>query len=127
MGLRTFSPVKYGGGGRVKVGGSFLPKGTSAPVKSSGKGWSVSRSDVGIYTITLDRAYNDLEGLSLTVRVADTTATIVQGGDYSDSAGTLLVHTLQESTGTFALADLSDDADNEVHFEMTLKDHSGNF
>lgn len=104
----------------IRVSGRFRPNGATGIVAGSevGKGWSVARSGEGVYLITFSQPYANLISYKFGVRVADATPTIVQGGDYSATAGTLQVRVLQESTGTLAVADMSADVDNEVSFEV---------
>lgn len=122
----------------VIVSGRFAPAGTGAPTyPDSGKnrGWTVVRTSAGLFTVTFANfKWLSLEHSSFGVRVATAAATIVQGGDWSSSAGTLQIRLFQETadpvdtptgdtnTNTqFELADLSADADNEVSFSCTFR------
>jgi hypothetical protein len=108
------------GTNRIRVNGSFLPKGTGTPAVFAGKGFTISRTAVGNYLITLDRVYTKLVSAICSVRTAAKTPTTVQFGDYNASAGTLQIDTYEEAAGTFAEADLADDADNVVNFELVF-------
>jgi hypothetical protein len=79
------------------VHGSFRPNGSSGVVSGAtkGKGFSVARTSAGLYTLTFDESYPELVGFSGTARVADSTCTVVQGGDYVAASKTLQVRLLQ--------------------------------
>lgn len=102
--------------GHVIISGSFGPAGTGAPVvdSSQGRGFTVSRTAVGKYTITFDDKYANFVGAIPGIQTdADTQAT-VQLGAYDATAGTLAVKTFVGGS----LADLAADADNNVHFAV---------
>lgn len=117
------------GNNRVTVHGSFRPDGATGIVSGSveGSGFSVVRSNTGLYTITLDAPMAALVSFNAGVRAADATPTIVQFGDYDGTAGTIQLRVLQESGGTLAVADMTADADAEVSFELTFRDGAGSF
>ena len=111
------------GPSRVSVAGSWRPDGSTGIVSGSvkGKGFTVARADVGLYTITFSEVGVALESVVFGVRAADATPTIVQGGDLDMTAKTLQVRVLQESAGTLAVADMAADADAEVSFHAVFK------
>lgn len=108
---------------RTIVFGSFRPQDTSAlvdadtaPKRSGDRGFSVARADVGLYTVTFDDKWKDLEACFVSVREAAAAPTFAQGGDYSAANRTLQIRVMQESAGALAEADLADDVDNRVSF-----------
>lgn len=90
-------PIHVVGKERVIVHGSFRPNGSSAVSASlnTGRGYSVARTSEGLYTVTLAQKYPRLISLATSGRIADATATLIQGGDYDSSAGTFQVRTLR--------------------------------
>lgn len=121
--------LKVVGKDRVLIHGKFRPDGSSGIVSGSedGHGWSVARTGVGAYLITLDKAMPGLVSFTCGVREAAGTPTFAQFGDYDASAGTLQLRVMQETSDTTAAADLADDADNEVSFELTFRNNSGSY
>lgn len=81
------------------VNGSFRPAGTGTPVVVAGKGYTVARTSAGLYTVTFADKYPHLVDCQVSVRVADTTPTIVQAGDFSAANKTLQIRTLRAATG----------------------------
>jgi hypothetical protein len=104
------------GTGRLRVNGSFRPAGVGSPTVVAGKGFSISRTDVGNYLITLDRKYTTLVDGVCSVRTAAKTVTNVQFGDYDSSLGTMQIDTYVGGVE----ADLASDVDNVVNFEMVF-------
>ena len=132
MGASTHTaPIETFGQKRVKVLGSFLPKATAAPVVSSGKRFTVARAGIGDFTVTFTDAYPQLVGVQGSCRNADTDDTwMVEFGDYDASAKTIKMYTKFQEAGvddTFVKADMADDADNEVYFEVTFRNTSINY
>lgn len=126
---RETHDLKTIGLGRVAIHGSFAPNGSSALVAANthGKGFSVARTGVGVYRITLDDKYPELVAAVAGVQVADATPTIVQFGDYVAASKTLDVRVLQESTGTFAVADQAADDNARVSFCLFFRNTSVDF
>jgi hypothetical protein len=98
--------MKTIGIGRVNVHGSFAPNGSSALVAANtyGKGFSVARSGVGLYTITFDNTYPELVSAICGCQVADTKPTIAQFGDYVAASKTLQLRVLQAALSAGAAA-----------------------
>lgn len=131
-------PVKALHADNLVVADSFQLNSTSDPVvvdTDQNRGWTVVRTSTGLYTLTFANfKFLKLKSLQLSVRVADDVATIVQGGDWDSSAGTLQIRVLREtgegsSAGQsddvtdvkFALANLGADVDNVVSFAATFR------
>ena len=101
--------LKTLGQNRVLVAGSFLPKGTSAPVAIDGRGFSVARASQGVNTITFDDSYPELVAAIVGIRDAAGAATLVQAGDYSAANKTLQIRTFQGSSASAAVKQLEVD------------------
>ena len=69
--------------------GSFAPQGTSAPATVRGIGYSVARTSVGLYTITMEDPFNEFLSGDATVQGADGQTYKAQFGDYDSSAKTI--------------------------------------
>jgi len=86
MGLAPH-PIEVHGPEQVLIVGSFVVNGTSDPDGVLGRGFSVSRSGAGEFTLTLDKAWPEL--VSCVVRVYE------DGNDVDtisyDGAGTLVL------------------------------------
>lgn len=122
-------PVKTLRADTLMIAGRFAPAGTGTPtIPDSGKnrGWSVARTDVGDFTITFaDFDWLALESFVAYVRQSDgSTPTVVTGGDWDNSAGTMKLTIYEESAGTLAAADIGADADDEVNFIATFRTSS---
>lgn len=92
MGSRSVADtMKAIGKDRVLVHGSFRPNGSSGIVAGStkGRGFTVARTSIGLYTITLDHKWPALIGHAASVRSADGAHVAGVFGDYDSSAGTI--------------------------------------
>lgn len=97
--------------------GSFAPAGTGAPTDVKGDGFSVARTDVGIYTITLDSLWNDLISANATMQHESVADLVPQFGDYVAASGTIVLSILAAATATEVAAD----ANSRVHFQLAMK------
>lgn len=104
----------------VIIAGSFAPNGGSAidPLSRTGPGWSVARSNTGLYTVTLTDKYNALLSAQATLQLAvadDKFANII--------AVNLAAKTIQigvwDVSGA-ALTDVAANAGNRVNFVFML-------
>lgn len=100
MAARIFREIKSLIAGHRVVTGSFRPAGSGTPTNVTGRGFTVVRTSEGLNTVTFQDKYASLESLEVSLRVADATATFVQGGDYSAANKTLQIRTLQAGAGT---------------------------
>lgn len=101
--------LKTLGQNRVAVAGSFLPKGSSAPVAIDGRGFSVARASTGKGTITFNDKYPELVAALCGLRCADDTFRAVTLGDYDSSAGTVQWKTFQGASASAATKQLEVD------------------
>lgn len=120
MASRRFDPLKTLGVGRVTVFGTFFPNGAVAGLLagSKGRGYSVSRVGLGLYTVTLTDVYFELMGYSFDVQeIAGADWTAVMQGAINLSTGQF---NIQTRLGGGA-ADLPANAANSVSFMMYLR------
>lgn len=109
--------------------GSFQPNGASAIVQSTvlGQGFTVARTGVGIYTITVADNYNSVLSKVLGVSFNALTATQIQWGtvDITGSAAstrTALINAYTTTTG--AAVEIAANASNIVSFGLGLLNQS---
>lgn len=123
---KRLDPVRAIGLNRVLLHGSFRPNGAGGIVAGStkGKGFSVARDNVGLYTVTFADVFPESVSFLFGVRAADATPTIVQGGDFSAANKTLQIRLLQEAAGAFAVADMAADVDAEISFTVIVRNTS---
>lgn len=103
--------------GLILIAGSFAPAGTSAPTDVKGMGFSVARSGVGEYTITLDEKYSELVSACGQVQMNTATDLNLQVEDYVAASKTLVIQALAGATPT----EIAANADNRVHFQLVVK------
>jgi hypothetical protein len=106
--------------GTIVLSGSFAPNGTSAVSSSSvkGVGFTVARTNAGIFTVTLDKVYGELVSANATVQLATPADTQAQIGSVSLSGKTVVINTLTAGS----LADIAADANNRVNFVLVVRD-----
>lgn len=80
--------------GHKIIAGGFRCKGTSNPTVTHGRGFTVARTSIGLYTVTLDDIYPQMESLVASLRGADGLGHYVEGGDYSQANSTLQLRVL---------------------------------
>lgn len=126
---KIHDPVRAEGKGHVRVIGTFFPAGTGTPTVTTatggisgttGVGWSVSRTGAGTFLLTFDNKYPVI--LSKTATVQHTTAVdlVPQFGDFSASAGTLVLRLVAVATAT----DMAANANSSVSFDITFGTHA---
>lgn len=103
----------------VLIAGSFAPAGTGAPTAAKGSGFSVARSGVGVFTITLDKIYPDMLSAVCSLQLATAADQYVLGGTYTAASGTFVINVWDVSGA--ALADISANANNRVNFILAMK------
>lgn len=111
--------------GLVMMQGSFRPNGTSAVSSSTvkGNGFSVARTGVGEFTVTLEDKYVELISGSLSLQLAAADDQILHWGAIDvASAKTLVINVWDISDA--AAADIAADASNVIHFCLMLKNSS---
>jgi hypothetical protein len=112
----------HGANGYLRVAGSFQGAGAASPAaaNSKGRGWSVARTSVGLYTITFSTVMGDLISALATVQVSDADFGIASFGD--SASKTLQLRTfMAATTAAPVLADLADDANERVSFEILFR------
>ena len=112
---RMFSLLHY----PVVLSGSFLPNNTSAVANASntGKGFTVARTNAGVFTITLADKYAKCISANCTIAMASVTDIVPQWGAIDvSSAKTLVLNTLVAATAT----DIASNAANRVYFTLVL-------
>jgi hypothetical protein len=120
MASRTTNPVRALTRELILVVGSFAPAGTGAPTTVQGKGFTVSRTGVGTFLLTLADKYAALVAATGTLQLLAAANSDVQFGAYDASAKTLVVRTMTAG----AAADIAADANNRVHFDLTFRNSS---
>lgn len=123
MANRIFNPPRALEKELVTITGSFLPAGTGAVTGVTGKGFTVARSDVGKFTVTLTDTYQSLIGVSLTLGLATAADQVLQLGAVDvTSAKTIVINVWDISDA--AVADISANAANRIYFTFFLKNSS---
>lgn len=116
MGTFIVRSVKSPNFNETRISGSFAPAGTGAVTAVKGRGFTVARSGAGVFTITLDRIYQDLISANACVQLATAADMAAQIGSYSKANRTLVIRTVVAATET----DIAADANNRVHFDLVL-------
>lgn len=104
------------GKNRVIVSGSFAPNGSSAisAASNKGKGWTVARTSTGLFTITLDSVYNQLDSAVASLQLATADDKFAQIGTVTLASKTIVI-TVWDISGA-AVADVAADANNRINF-----------
>lgn len=129
MSGHTFYPLRHWGGERRVVSGRFHPNGSSAIAEGSDKweGFTVARTNAGIYTITFSDSYYHLEAfVPFLTMSALTGAVFLVGGAYSATAKTKVLTAMDEdnTSGIAAAADIASNADNYIDFIAVFRETS---
>lgn len=123
MALHTLKPVLGRMTRSAILGGSFGPNGTGAPAVVKGKGFTVVRSDVGKFTVTLDDNYHDIVSVSARLQTATADADVellnVTAGS-GTTRGTFVLQVIKRSD--LSALELNADAQNRVNFVIILQD-----
>lgn len=126
MSYKTCFPLKGDrNSGMVVLQGSFRPNGngTVDNTKNVGAGFTVARTGVGTFTITLDDSYAALYGASFQVQLNAAAATqVILGAVDVVTAKTIAITAMAEAAGSFAAADIASNANNRIFFTLVLKD-----
>lgn len=107
--------------GVVVVPGSFAPNGSSAVASSSvrGYGFSVARTNAGIFTITFQDSFNAILSVDASLQLASADDKYVIVGEQDLSAKTIILYVWDVSGG--AVADVSANANNRINFVVYFK------
>lgn len=123
MASRLWKEVETLDHGVKVIAGSFAPAGTGAPTTVRGSGFTVARTDVGIFTVTLTDAYVSCLSATATLQLATAADQYANVGDIDvASAKTVVIETWDVSDA--ALADITANANNRVNFVLVLKNSS---
>jgi hypothetical protein len=107
--------------GEVVICGSFAPNGTDAvdAASNTGTGWSVARTGVGIFVVTLQDKWVGLFSAQVSVQLSSGGARAAQLGDIDvASAKTVLIRTVGADGSP---ADIDANANNRIHFVLRLR------
>lgn len=128
MAARAFSGVQTLGKGIVTIQGRFRPNGASAidNTLNRGRGWSVARTGVGAYAVTLEDKYVDAVAVIPSVQVNTLLKGCVQLTGAVDatagpSAAAFTIQYQEETAGALAAAEIASNANNWVHFVAVLR------
>jgi hypothetical protein len=113
--------------GEVKLCGSFRPNGASAVdnTLNTGHGFTVARTGVGAYTITLADSWQSLISAKFQVQMNAATDLVVQVIGAVDvlTAKTIPISALAAAVAT----EIASNANNRIYFELTLKNSTVSF
>lgn len=121
MANRNLDDVQALGKKYTIVSGSFAPNGSSAVSSASNKGigWSVVRTSTGLFTITLQDSWVALLSAKSALQLATGDDKYLQFGTI-DVVTNKTVQIRVWDASAAAVADISADANNRIHFELTL-------
>lgn len=117
MANRLWSKILTRGRNRKLIAGSFAPAGAGAVTAVRGSGFSVARTGAGVFTVTLQDSYADLESADATVQLSAAANMKAQVGSYSAANRTLVIRTIAGAVET----DIGADPVNRVNFQLVMK------
>jgi len=115
-------PVEILGEGRLFIGGSFAPNGSSALATASMQGttgWTAAYTSTGLYTVTLDDKWQYLLWSTLALQLTTKDDKVLQWGAIDMSAKTLQIRSWD--IGGADVADIAADAGNRIHWGICVK------
>jgi hypothetical protein len=119
-GVNGSEVVRHVGNRRVRVSGRFFPNGNGAidNTQNIGKtGWTVARTGVGQYTITLDRRFLKVMPMGSELQLAALAVRSLQWGAITATAtGWTFVLTCIDGTAT--AQEIAANANNSVSFDI---------
>ena len=125
MAARAFCDLQTLGKGIKVLAGAFRPNaaGTIDNTLNKGLGWSVARTGVGAYTVTLQDGYVGHIAIIPTVQVNTLLKGCVQltGAIDVTTAKTFVIQYQEETAGALAAAEIASNANNWVHFVALLR------
>jgi hypothetical protein len=113
MANRLWHDVETIGRQKKLVQGSFAPDTANPPTTLRGDGFSVVRTSQGLFTVTFDDSYPELESADASLQLAAAAARFIQIGAYNATAKTLQIR-VTDATG--AVQDVAANANNRVNF-----------
>lgn len=120
------NPIRAIGKNRFVLAGSFLPNGSSALAAAGilGAGFTVVRTSAGLFTVTLAEKWLRLLTAKLTLQTAAVSQAQLQLGTTDVSGAKTVEIRSVAPTGagdtTLIVADIASNANNRIHFELTL-------
>ncbi len=105
--------------GLVIIAGSFAPNDSSAISADSrqGTGWSVARSNTGLYTVTFSDKYAALVSFGCWLQLATPAAQVLCAGVYTAASKTITITNFTSGSA----ADIAADANNRIHFAALFR------
>lgn len=130
MAQQKTSPVRSKSPKATVVAGRFRPNGNSAITASSstviGDGWTVSRTGVGAFTITITGYWTKLQSFIAQVQLnalsAGSTVEITGAVTHSASGTTIPITYQLNAAGTFGDEDITSHANAWIHFIAVVSD-----
>lgn len=121
MANRNFDFIQVLGKGVKVINGSFAPNGSSAVSAASikGKGFSVARTSAGLFTITLQDAYQGLLAAECSLQLNAADDKFVQFGAIDVVNAKTVQIRVWDISGA-AVSDISANANNRIHFVLHL-------
>lgn len=120
MASRAFDQVDGLCKNPVIIAGRFRPNaaGTIDNALNKGRGWSVARTGVGEYTVTLEDSFPELLAVIPQVQVNTLLKSNVQltGAIDFPTSKTFKIQYQEETAGALAAAEIASNANNWVHF-----------
>ncbi len=122
MASRSFNFVQALDMKCITLPGSFAPNGVLAIDNSlnKGKGFSVARTGVGIYTVTLEDGYPQILSVNVTLQLGTAADYIVQAGQIDPLNARTAIFKVWSVSGA-GLTDVIADLNNRINFVLWLK------
>lgn len=122
MASRSFNFVQALDMKCIALPGSFAPNGIGAIDNSlnKGKGFNVTRTGVGTYTVTLEDGYPQLLATNVTIQLASADDKAVHCGPIDPLTARTAVFRVWDYSAA-ALADIAADPNNRINFVLWLK------
>lgn len=122
MAVQTMNKVLALDHARVEIVGSFSTNGTSTPTATKGRGFTVARTGVGVFTVTLAESYFDVIAVTASLSLATAAKQMVQVTGWTapttqGSRAVVTLTTMASDTGT--AADIAAATGNVVSFHIT--------
>jgi len=114
MSMVPFNQRKSLRAGAFDIPGSFAPAGTNPPTDARGKNYTVARTGVGEFLITLAKRIPAIDAVSATPQCATAGLFTVEVGETTST--TMVIRTLE----TGVPVDVAADPSNRVHFTIAV-------
>lgn len=103
MASRRYDPLKVQGLQRVMIEGSFAPNGTGSPSVTQGKGYTIARTSLGTYTVSMTDKFMAIDQVLVTPGSNDAQSYDVSVGAVSQSGQTAVIRTFRRGLGHIPL------------------------